>query len=116
MRAILANEIVFEKGRQHLWLESDSQLITLDFKHLHSISSNLLPWISSISTLFLRLFITHGGIICIFFLKCIFKSLTLLETRIVMLIKRQTMDCLQMGSLGEITCPTLFSMISITTG
>jgi hypothetical protein len=37
MRAILANEIVFDKGRQHLWLESDSQFITFDFKHLYSL-------------------------------------------------------------------------------
>ncbi|MCI00245.1 ribonuclease H protein, partial [Trifolium medium] len=41
MGAILAIEIAFEKGWHRLWLEIDSQLVTLAFKQHHIISWTL---------------------------------------------------------------------------
>jgi hypothetical protein len=49
MEAIFANEITFDMSWHHLLQETNSHLVTLDFKQTH-----------------VPLFITNGGIACIF--------------------------------------------------
>jgi hypothetical protein len=73
----------------------------------------LLHWLSNNLALFLERFITDDEIACIFFLKCILKSLIFLENGIVVQIKWIILVYLQTTSLGGIACLSLFGMISI---